>query len=73
MASWHISDNPPSEEALFFEIIELEERLAELGTPDGWLEYEKQITFRESIRYRKMLLAAIRDGRPEAWAEYGSR
>ncbi len=70
MSKWHVQNNLPSEETLFFEIADLEEQLAELGHPQGWPGQEQLIACRENIRYRKMLLAAIREGRPEAWSEY---
>ena len=70
MTGAKIADMHNTEDALLREIVQLELQAAALGDPSDWGVRGIQLLYRINAQHRKRLLAAIRDGRPEAWAEY---
>ena len=67
---WHVIDNPPTEAQLLEEISEYERKIARVRTSGDYHQAWKLHLYRAHLTHRRKLLAAIRDGRPEAWAEY---
>lgn len=47
-----------------------EHRLAELAGCNNPRDLAQQQVYRLMLRQRRQLLAALRDGRPDAWPEY---
>ena len=67
---WHVIDNPPTEAQLLDEIARYEREMAQVRSDGDYHQAWKVYLFKAHITHRKKLLAAVRDGRPQAWAEY---
>ncbi len=59
-----------TEEEILSDIAYFGERLDQLGSPSSVYERARKHVYTVLLRHRKQLLAAYRDGRPEAWPEY---
>ncbi len=59
-----------TEEFLLAEIAEYESRAEGLASPPAGVEPEMGMVYRTLAGYRRQLLAALRDGRPQAWLDY---
>jgi hypothetical protein len=70
MEQWHVRDAAPSPARLREEIAFYEQKLATIQKPETSHDRGMALVYRAHIRHRRKLLAALRDGRPEAWAEY---
>ncbi len=70
MNDWYTGGTAPSEQQLREEIAQYERKCAALtGEADG--DDRGVLSLYEAhALHRKKLLAAVRDGRPEAWLEY---
>ncbi|MDJ0861181.1 MAG: hypothetical protein QNJ87_00185 [Gammaproteobacteria bacterium] len=69
-SEWHVISNPPSEAQLLDEIAGFEREMERVRSVGGYHQAWKVYLFKAHISHRKKLLAAVRDGRPQAWAEY---
>jgi len=58
------------EDTLVRDIARYKHQLAELGTPATPHERGMHNNYRTLLRYGRKLLAALRDGRPDAWMTY---
>lgn len=67
---WHIVTNPPTEAQLLDEIAQYERQMAHVRSAGDYHQAWKVYLFKAHISHRRKLLAAVRDGRPQAWAEY---
>ncbi len=67
---WHVVDNPPDEAQLLDEIAQYEREMARVRSDGDYHEAWKVYLYTAHISHRRKLLAAVRDGRPQAWAEY---
>lgn len=70
MYDWYTGGEPPSEEQLHAEIAYYEGKLAEFTKGKGGHSQAILSLYHAHTMHRKKLLAAIKDGRPEAWTEY---
>ena len=70
MEGWYTGGTPPSEQQLREEIAYYERKCAELARKADGIELGALSLYRAHALHRKKLLAAVRDGRPEAWQEY---
>lgn len=59
-----------TEEEILSDIAYFGERLDQLSSPASVYERARKHVYTVLLRHRKQLLAAYRDGRPEAWPEY---
>ena len=67
---WNLLGRTPTESQLvreisYYTLLAFKMRLSR-NTADGW----RESLYRAHASHRKKLLAALRDGRPEAWFEY---
>ncbi len=69
-AEWHVVDNPPSEIQLLDEIAQYEREVARVRSDGDYHQAWKIYLYKSHISHRRKLLAAVRDGRPQSWAEY---
>ena len=69
-SDWHVTDNPPTEAQLRDEIAHYEQEIARVRSAGDYHQAWKVYLFTAHISHRRKLLAAVRDGRPQAWAEY---
>jgi len=67
---WNSLNHQPSAEELRLEIKHYERKAAEARRSRNPEERWKYHLFRDHANHRRKLLAALRDGRPEAWMEY---
>jgi len=67
---WRMLDHRPTERQLRREIMYYERLAAQLRRSIDPGEKWKQHLYEEHASHRRKLLAALRDGRPEAWVEY---
>ncbi len=67
---WHTLDHRPTESQLRREIAYYEGLAAQLRRSMDPSERWKQHLYKDHASHRRKLLAALRDGRPEAWVEY---
>jgi len=70
MYDWYTGGEPPSEEQLQEEIAYYERKLAEFAKGRQGPSQAMLSLYQAHAMHRKKLLAAIKDGRPEAWTEY---
>lgn len=70
MYGWYTGGEPPSEEQLEEEIAYYEGKLAEFTQGRRGPSQVILSLYQAHALHRRKLLAAIRDGRPEAWTEY---
>ncbi|HWP94656.1 MAG TPA: hypothetical protein VNL72_02860 [Gammaproteobacteria bacterium] len=59
-----------TEESILADIRYFESRLQALANPDTSYERAMQRVYASLLAHRRQVLAAWRDGRPEAWYEY---
>lgn len=60
-----VTENEVLEDIRYFE-----NRLDEIRGAESVYQRARRNVYRILLRHRRQLLAAIRDGRPEAWTEY---
>lgn len=70
MDDWYTGGTPPSEQQLRDEIAYYERKCAELASKVHGQDHGVLSLCQAHALHRKKLLAAVRDGRPEAWLEY---
>ena len=70
ITDWHVITNPPTEMQLLDEIGQYEREMARVRSEGDYHQAWKVYLFKAHISHRRKLLAAVRDGRPQAWAEY---
>lgn len=59
-----------TENEVLSDIRYFEDRLDEIRHAESVYQRARRNVYRILLRHRRQLLAAIRDGRPEAWTEY---
>jgi hypothetical protein len=59
-----------TEEEILSDIAYFNDRLGQMGNASSVYERARKHVYTVLLRHRKQLLAAYRDGRPEAWPEY---
>ena len=69
-SNWHVISNPPTEAQLLDEIAGFEQEIARVRSTGDYHEAWKVYVLKAHISHRRKLLAAVREGRPQAWAEY---
>ena len=67
---WHVVTNPPTEAQLLEEIAQYEREMDRVRSAGDYHQAWRTYLFKAHISHRRKLLAAVRDGRPQAWAEY---
>jgi len=70
MNGWYTGGTAPSEQQLREEIAFYERKCAALAGEAGGDDDGVRFLYAAHALHRKKLLAAVRDGRPEAWLEY---
>ena len=70
MDDWYTGGTPPSEQQLCDEIAYYERKCAELAGKTHTQDHGVLSLWEAHALHRRKLLAAVRDGRPEAWLEY---
>ncbi len=70
-STWHLIRNPPTEEQLLEDIAAYERDARKIGDTDNRPLAKICLAYRIYAKYLRKLLAAMRDGRPSAWTEYG--
>ncbi len=67
---WEAISTPPTTEVLLREIDFYERRAREVLESEPPEQRWKSSLYRDHASHRRMLLAAVRDGHPEAWVNY---
>ncbi len=67
---WEAITTPPTTEILLREIAFYERRAREVLESEPPEQHWKSSLYRDHASHRRMLLAAVRDGCPEAWVNY---
>ena len=67
---WHVVDNPPTETQLLDEIAQYEHEMTRVRSDGDYHQAWKLYLYKAHISHRRKLLAAVRAGRPQSWAEY---
>lgn len=62
--------NAISEESILEDIRYFEKRLKSIGEPEDSHDRAMHRVYSSLLAHRRQMLAAYRDGRPEAWFEY---
>ena len=70
MDGWYTGGTPPSEDRLRAEIDYYERKSVDLARRMNDRNRIAVSLYKAHALHRKKLLAAVRDGRPEAWQEY---
>ena len=70
MDGWYTGGPAPSERQLREEIVYYERKCAALTGETDDEDHGAISLYQAHALHRKKLLAAVRDGRPEAWLEY---
>ena len=73
MDGWYVGGEPPSEEQLRREIAYYEHKISDLSARLPSINRGVLSLYEAHAIHRRKLLAALMDGRPEAWQEYPSR
>ena len=69
-SDWNSLNRKPTAEELRLEIKYFERKASEARRSQDPEERWKYSLYRDHANHRRKLLAALRDGRPEAWFEY---
>ena len=67
---WEAITSPPTVQVLLREIDFYERRAREVLESEPPEQHWKYFLYRDHASHRRMLLAAVRDGHPEAWVNY---